>query len=336
MGQDDLRRVLDNLPPSVARAGDLLVGHSTNDDAAVFRIDGSGRAIVQTVDFFTPIVDDPELFGEIAAANSVSDIYAMGAEPIFGLAIAAFPTKRLPLDVLEAILRGGARKAEEAGFPIAGGHTIIDDVPKYGLVVTGVVDESRIIRNSTARAGDLLYLTKPLGNGILVSAHRGTGLGLRRLLHRKRPSLDQAVHWMTMLNRGAAAAMQEAGASAATDVTGYGFLGHLLEICKASGTGARISFRDVPLLDGVGEWLDRGFFPDGSKRNMEAYAPRVSNRAGERAMRILSDAQTSGGLLICIAPEQGAILEAAFRRDGLFCAKLGELTGEAARIEIHP
>lgn len=336
MGQDDLRRILDNLPPSVARTNDVIVGHSTSDDAAVFRIDRNGRAIVQTVDFFTPVVDDPELFGEIAAANSVSDIYAMGAEPVVGLAIAAFPTKRLPLEVLEAILRGGARKAEEAGFPIAGGHTIIDDVPKYGLVVTGVVEESRIIRNSTAKPGDLLYLTKPLGNGILVSAYRGTGGGLRRMLRRTRPSLDHAISWMTMLSRGAAAAMQEAGASAATDVTGYGFLGHLLEICSASGTGAKIEFRNVPILEGAEHWLDRGFFPDGSKRNFLAYRARVTNRAGERAMRLLADAQTSGGLLICIAPARAAALEAAFQRDGLFYAKVGELTGEPARIEILP
>jgi selenide,water dikinase len=171
-------------------------------------------AIAQTVDFFTPIVDDPYLFGQIAAANSISDIYAMGATPILGLAIAGFPTDKLPLEVLEQILRGGAEKALEAGFSIGGGHTIIDDVPKYGLVVTGIVSVEKLVRNSTARVGDVLFLTKPIGNGILVSAHRS-----KKLFHKK-PALDEAIGWMTRLNRDAAKAMVEAGASAATDITG--------------------------------------------------------------------------------------------------------------------
>ena len=170
MGQDDLRSVLSKLPSSEG-LGDLLVGTSTNDDAAVLRISGD-IAIAQTVDFFTPIVDDPFVFGAIAAANSVSDIYAMGATPILGLAIAAFPTDKLPLETLHEILRGGATKAAEAGFPVAGGHTIIDDVPKYGLAVTGIVSVDKLVRNSTARAGDVLFLTKPIGNGIIISAHR--------------------------------------------------------------------------------------------------------------------------------------------------------------------
>ncbi len=165
------------------------------------RISGD-LAIAQTVDFFTPIVDDPYLFGAIAAANSVSDIYAMGATPIVGLAIAAFPTDILPLDVLQEILRGGSEKAAEAGFPIAGGHTIIDDVPKYGLAVTGVVSVLKLVRNSTAKAGDTLVLTKPVGNGILISAYRA--LTRKRFGRRTPPSVEEAVHWMTMLNRDAA------------------------------------------------------------------------------------------------------------------------------------
>ena len=197
------------------------------------------------MDFFTPIVDDPYLFGAIAAANSVSDIYAMGATPILGLAIAAFPTDVLPLEVLQEILRGGSEKAAEAGFPIAGGHTIIDDVPKYGLAVTGVVSVAKLVRNSTAKPGDALVLTKPIGNGILISAYRA--LTMRRFGRRTPPSLDDAIRWMTMLNRDAAAAMTEVGVSAATDITGYGLIGHLLEMCAGSGTGAEIRAAAVPV-----------------------------------------------------------------------------------------
>jgi len=223
--------------PSHEGLGDLVVGYGTNDDAAVVRICGD-QAIAQTVDFFTPIVDDPYLFGAIAAANSVSDIYAMGATPILGLAIAAFPTDVLPLEVLQEILRGGSEKAAEAGFPIAGGHTIIDDVPKYGLAVTGLVSVPKLVRNSTAKPGDSLVLTKPIGNGILISAYRA--LSGRRFSRRKAPLLDDAIQWMTLLNRDAATAMTEVGVSAATDVTGYGLIGHLLEMCNGSGTGAEL------------------------------------------------------------------------------------------------
>jgi selenide,water dikinase len=251
--------------------GDLLVGHATNDDAAVLRIAGD-VAIAQTVDFFTPIVDDPFLFGAIAAANSVSDIYAMGAKPVLGLAIAGFPSDVLPLEVLHEILRGGASKAAEAGFPIAGGHTIIDDVPKYGLAVTGVVLVDKIVRNSTAKPGDVLVLTKPLGNGILISAHRALS-GKR--FRRQPPSLDEAIRWMTLLNRDAAEAMVACGVPTATDVTGYGFIGHLLEMCAGSGAGAEVRMQDVPLLGGAREWLSRGYRPAGSVRNATAFRDRV-------------------------------------------------------------
>src|ERR1043166_9223901 len=215
--------------------GDLLVGTSTNDDAAVLRIQGD-TAIAQTVDFFTPIVDDPFTFGAIAAANSVSDIYAMGATPILGLAIAGFPTDKLPLETLHEILRGGATKAAEAGFPVAGGHTIIDDVPKYGLAVTGVVSVDKLVRNSTARPGDVLFLTKPIGNGSIVTAYRT----------HKNPNIDEAIEWMLRLNRDAARVMTEVGVTAATDITGYGLVGHLLEMCVDAG--AEIHVSQVPVL----------------------------------------------------------------------------------------
>ncbi len=320
--------MLANLPPHVGEG--LLVDESTGDDAAVLRIDGE-RALVQTVDFFTPIVDDPYVFGAIAAANSVSDIYAMGAEPILGLAIAGFPTKDLPLSILEEILRGGAEKAAEAGFPIAGGHTIIDDVPKYGLAVTGVVALDRIVRNSTASAGDALYLTKPLGTGILVAAFRATA-------HKEGApevaSLDDAVRWMTALNRDAARAMVEAGASAATDVTGYGLLGHLLEICRGSGTGARLSAGAVPLIDGTRAWLGRGFVSGGTRRNLAAYGAFLRTALAETETLLLADAQTSGGLLIAIPPAREAGLRAALEARDVPVWRIGELTAEREVIEI--
>jgi selenium donor protein len=293
----------------------------------VIRIAGD-TAIAQTVDFFTPIVDDPYLFGQIAATNSISDIYAMGATPILGLAIAGFPTDKLPLDVLEAILRGGADKANEAGFAVAGGHTIIDDVPKYGLVVTGVVSVDKLVRNSTGRAGDVLYLTKPIGTGILVSANRV------KKLFRKKPPLDEAIRWMTMLNRGAAEAMVVAGASAATDVTGYGLIGHLLEMCEGSGVGATLSVSAVPVLDGAREALARGFRPEGTVRNATSFRGRVRSNVSDAELTLLCDAQTSGGLLIAMPPERAGVLEQRLGESGLFYAKIGVLTPDRGRITL--
>jgi selenium donor protein len=318
--------VLADLRP--AEGADLLVGHATNDDAAVLRIAGD-LAIAQTVDFFTPIVDDPYLFGAIAAANSVSDVYAMGAKPVLGLAIVGFPSDVLPLHVLHEILRGGAEKAAEAGFPIAGGHTIIDDVPKYGLAVTGVVAVDKIVRNSTAQPGDVLVLTKPLGNGILVSAFRARS-GKR--FGRKPPPLDEAIGWMTMLNRDAAQAMVDAGVRTATDITGYGFVGHLLEM----GCGAEIRMQDVPLLDGAREWLRRGYRPAGTTRNAEAFRTRVDVKVTEEDYLLLCDAQTSGGLLMAVPPDRLDALESRMRQSGLFYAKVGHITGESGKVTLAP
>jgi selenium donor protein len=291
-------------------------------------------AIAQTVDFFTPIVDDPYLFGAIAAANSVSDIYAMGATPILGLAIAAFPTDVLPLEVLQEILRGGAEKAAEAGFPVAGGHTIIDDLPKYGLAVTGVVSVAKLVRNSTAKPGDTLILTKPIGNGILISAYRG--LPRRRFLRRTPPSLDEAIRWMTMLNRDAATAMTEVGVSAATDVTGYGLIGHLLEMCAGSGVGAEVRASAVPILPNVREYLARGFRPAGTMRNVETFQKRVDVRVPPSEFTLMCDAQTSGGLLIAVPSENLGAFEARMQRSGLFYATIGKVTEHSRALTLIP
>lgn len=314
------------------------MGHATNDDAAILKIDGT-RALAQTVDFFTPIVDDPRLFGAIAAANSISDIYAMGATPILGIAVAAFPTDKLPLSVLEEILAGGAEKAAEAGFPVGGGHTIIDDVPKYGLAVTGIVDLDRIVRNSTAREGDVLFLSKPIGNGILVSAHRAvtTRGRLRKMFGGGAPpDLDEAIRWMTTLNRDVAAVMVDVGVSAATDVTGYGLLGHLLEMTTASGVGARIEMREVPLLEGARSLLEAGFVPAGTLRNRNAFEGRVRSTAGALDLTLLCDAQTSGGLLMAVPEGKAAEFRRRLDESGLFYAKIGVMTGTAGLVEIAP
>lgn len=288
-------------------------------------------AIAQTVDFFTPIVDDPYLFGQIAAANSISDIYAMGATPILGLAIAGFPTDKLPLDVLTEILRGGADKAAEAGFAVAGGHTIIDDVPKYGLAVTGIVSAEKLVRNSTGRAGDVLFLTKPIGNGILVNAHRTW----QQRNVSSEPLLDEATRWMTMLNRDAARVMVSVGVDAATDVTGYGLIGHLLEMCEGAGVGATIRASDVPVLAGAREFLALGFCSGGTKRNAKNFRERVELRVPDSEFDLFCDAQTSGGLLIAVAPERAAALASAFDESGLFYAKIGTMTADRGRITVE-
>jgi selenide,water dikinase len=299
----------------------------------VLRINGD-QAIAQTVDFFTPIVDDPYLFGAIAAANSISDIYAMGATPILGLAIAAFPTDVLPLEVLQEILRGGAEKAAEAGFPVAGGHTIIDDVPKYGLAVTGIVAVDKIVRNSTARPGDTLILTKPIGNGILVSAFRA--LSARRLRRSDPPRMDEAIRWMTMLSRDAARVMTDVGVSAATDITGYGLIGHLLEVCVGSRVGAEIRASAVPVLEGAREYLARGFRPAGTTRNEEAFRNRVDVRVDESEFTLMCDAQTSGGLLISVPAARLQAIEQKFRQSGLFYATIGTVTEHSGSITLIP
>jgi selenide,water dikinase len=310
------------------------VGHESNDDAAVFRIDGS-RVLVQTVDFFTPVIDDPHLFGSIAAANSISDVYAMGAEPILGLAVAGFPTDKLPLEVLEQIFAGGAMKAREAGFPIAGGHTIIDDVPKYGLVVTGVCEADAVVRNSTARPGDLLYLTKPIGNGIAVAAYRAATKRRLWSVGRKHiPAFDEAVAWMQLLNRDAARAMVAAGASACTDVTGYGLIGHLREMCAGAGLGARISAGAIPVIEGARELLAKGFVPAGSQRNENSFRATVELRASAADLTLCCDAQTSGGLLIAVAPDRAPRLERETAATGTLCCRIGEMTERTGTIEL--
>lgn len=309
--------MLRHLPP----LGDpnVLVGTETRDDAAVYRLSDE-TALVATVDFFTPIVDDPYIFGQIAAANALSDVYAMGGRPLFALAIVAFPRDLLPTGLLAEIVRGGIDKASEAGCPIIGGHSIDDAEPKYGLAVTGVIHPARIVRNVGARPGDVLFLTKPLGTGIIATAiKRGIA---------PEEAVRAAVTAMTTLNRGASEAMLRVGPSAATDITGYGLLGHLLEMTTASGVGARIDAEALPWLPAARLLAEAGAIPGGTRRNLEAAAPLVRwHGAFDDVERLLlADAQTSGGLLIAIPAERAEALEAALlAAETPAVARIGEI-----------
>ena len=295
----EVHRIAAQLP--VPDDPNLLVGAGTADDAGVYRLSGE-LALVQTVDFFTPIVDDPFDFGRIAAANALSDVYAMGGRPVTALNLVAFPLETLGRDVLADILRGGAAMATEAGVAIVGGHSIDDPEPKYGLAVTGVVHPDRLLRNSTARVGDAIHLTKPVGGGVVsTAAKRGVAGG---------DLLARTVDVMTTLNRDAAELALAAGASAMTDVTGYGLLGHMCEMAAASHVELELSAGAVPAIEGVAELLQGEDAPvaGGTRRNREWVEPQVSWDPGvpEWQRWLVCDAMTSGGLLVAAAPGAGA------------------------------
>lgn len=273
--------------PAVSAAR-LLVGLDTGDDAAVVDT-GTGCAVVLTADFFTPVVDDAYDFGRIAAANALSDIYAMGGRPLVAVNLVGWPSDRLPREVLREVLAGGLAVAGLAGCPVAGGHSITDPEPKYGLAVTGLVDPDRLLRNDAGRPGDPLCLTKPLGIGVLNARHKATG-----------EVFPEAIETMASLNAGAAQAALAAGARAATDVTGFGLLGHLYKLVRASRVSARVDPRVVPYLAGARAAASAGYIPGGTRRNLAWVAEYTDAAAGvgELEMLLLADAQTSGGLLV--------------------------------------
>jgi len=320
--------VLRHLPPS--NDPNLLVGTNTADDAGVYRL-SADLALVQTVDFFTPVVDEPYWFGAIAAANALSDVYAMGARPLTALNIAGFPVGTLSLDVLAEILRGGSDKAREAGVTIVGGHTVDDTEPKYGLAVTGLAHPDKIFTNAGARAGDLLVLTKPLGTGIATTAIKQG---------KASPSLkDEAIALMSTLNRAAAEAMIESSAHAATDITGFGLLGHLGEMTAGSRLAATVSAGTVPTLPGVMELAEQGVVPGGTRRNLESLRERlVFDPAVPEPLRlVLGDAQTSGGLLIAIDSVGCPALLDGLSRRGVTGAVIGRLLGGVeGAITVEP
>jgi selenide,water dikinase len=274
---------------------DLVVGLGTADDAGVFLVPGSPeRALVQTVDFFTPIVDDPGDWGRIAAANALSDVYAMGGSPLTALQLLGWPRDTIPFEVATQVLRGGADKMVEAGCVIVGGHSIDDAEPTFGFAVTGMVAVSEVVTNAGARPGDSLVLTKPLGSGVVATAHKAG---------RCPPDvLEEMVDVMARLNRVAGEALASHGAHAATDVTGFGLLGHLLEMVDASGVGAEVQTEAVPVVEGVRGLWEEGFYPGGSRRNLEAIRARVGGESP--VLPLLADAQTSGGLLVALPPDR--------------------------------
>jgi selenide,water dikinase len=307
----------------------VLVDTSTVDDAAVYRI-APDRALVATVDFFTPIVDDPYDYGRIAATNALSDIYAMGARPLFALNLVAFPRKLLGEDTLGRILEGGSDVARDAGIPILGGHSVDDAEPKYGLCAIGEVHPDRIVRNSGARAGDALVLTKPIGTGVIATALKQGAAPAN--------AVEAMVTSMTTLNRAGAEAMLAIGVNAATDVTGFGLLGHLHSMLRASGVAARIDATSVPLLPAAVELAGQRFVPAGSTRNLEDLGDHLAwaDGIGDALRILLCDAQTSGGLLIAVPAAKADALIAALRAaPTLVAARIGEVVeGRAGAIVV--
>jgi len=306
----------------------VLVGTETSDDAAVYLF-SKDKAIVQTVDFIPPVVDDPYSYGAIAAANALSDIWAMGAKPLFALSILAFPEKLIPFEVLQQIIRGASDKVSEAGISIIGGHSIEDDEPKFGLVVCGEVHPARIWKNSTAMAGDLLILTKPLGTGIISTAvKRG---------YATEAATAEAVSVMSALNKGSAEALKKYDVHACTDITGFGLLGHLKEMLYGGNLNAEIYWKQVPLLSEAWDYAVAGMIPGGSRNNLE-FVSRILDcdpDMPEMVKLLLSDAQTSGGLLVALPEQQAAKAVSAITAKGNIPVKvIGKMVPGNSRIKI--
>ncbi|MBA5635893.1 selenide, water dikinase SelD [Duganella sp. LX20W] len=307
---------------------ELMVGIETADDAAVYKLNDE-QALIATTDFFMPIVDDPFDFGRIAATNAISDVYAMGGTPIMALALVGMPVNKLPLETIGQIIKGGEAICAEAGIPIAGGHTIDSVEPIYGLVVMGLVHPSKVKRNADARAGDVLVLGKPLGVGVLSAAL-------------KKDKLDAAgyaamIANTTKLNKPGKALSELAGVHALTDVTGFGLLGHLLEICRGAGLTAQLNMAQVPLLPGVEQLAHDGYFTGASGRNWDAYGKDVqlSPSITQAQHMLLTDPQTSGGLLVSCDPSSVDEVLALFRREGFGeAAVIGEMVEGAPRVQV--
>jgi selenide,water dikinase len=331
MAPGDLQEVLAALKPAGRAHPDLLVGLGAADDAAVWRL-GPDLAIVETVDFFPPVVDDPWTWGAVAAANAMSDVYAMGGEVLFALAVAGFPREMSKAIIIE-VFRGGSEKVAEAGGVVAGGHTVVDNEPKYGLCVTGRVHPGRILIKGGLRPGDRLFLSKPLGTGVITTAAKNG--------HASRETLAGAVASMLRLNRVAAEVARESGAKGATDVTGFGFLGHAGEMVKASGAGIAIAASRLPLLAGARALAEAGHFSGGMKRNrrhVDALFGRdleLDPAVPDVLVSLLAEAETSGGLLFSVAPGPAGRVLDAFRRRGEECWEIGEVLS-APLIRVAP
>lgn len=297
-----------------------MAGLSTPDDAAVWKLDEE-RALVVTTDFFTPVVDDPYDFGAISAANSLSDIYAMGGEPFMALNISAFPPQ-LPPEIISDILRGGAEKAKEAGVVIAGGHTVQDKEPKFGLAALGFVPVNRVLTKGGMHPGDILYLSKPIGSGVIASAIKTERLDPKEV--------NEVIDWMKLLNRNAARLAIQYGSGSATDITGFSLLGHAREMCLASGFGLRLNYDSIPFYNHVEELAAQWCFPGGSFDNAEYFGDSVkfSPKITQEQQMLLFDPQTSGGLIFSVSPDRAGLCE----EEAISCKipiwNIGEVTSE--------
>ncbi|GAV21786.1 selenide, water dikinase [Carboxydothermus pertinax] len=324
MSPETLAQVLRFLPE--INDPNALVGTNTADDAAVYRISDE-QAIVLTVDYFTPVVDDPYYFGVIAAANSLSDIYAMGAKPLFALNVVGFP-KKLPSEILATILKGGAEKAREAGIPVLGGHTVDDAEPKYGMVVCGLVHPDKIVKNHPPKIGDSLILTKPLGIGVLTT-------GMKRGIVPD-DIARKAIEVMVTLNDKASEAMLEVGVSAATDITGFGLLGHLKEMLQEE-YGAKLNLTRIPVVDGAWEFAGMRVFPGGAKNNLNYLEPHLifNGDFAEEEKLFLADPQTSGGLLVAVSQDKKGKLLEKLQQKGVLGVEIGIITGNKGKIVVE-
>ncbi|TLS81572.1 selenide, water dikinase SelD [Photobacterium damselae subsp. damselae] len=304
----------------------LLVGNESKDDAAVYDL-GNGTAVISTTDFFMPIVDDPYDFGRIAATNAISDIYAMGGKPIMAIAILGWPVNVLAPEIAQKVIEGGRAVCRDAGISLAGGHSIDAPEPIFGLAVTGIVDTDRIKRNDKAEAGCKLFLTKPLGIGVLTTAEKKSKLAEE---HK-----GLARDWMCKLNKPGADFADIAGVKALTDVTGFGLLGHLSEICEGSGVKAKVWFDQVPHLPGVFDYIEQGCVPGGTERNFASYGDKIAPMTAEQKA-LLCDPQTSGGLLLAVAPDSEDEIAEIAKHHNIELQAIGELFEQdgSALIEV--
>jgi selenide,water dikinase len=321
-----LEKILHSDFPKTAFAN-LLVGNESKDDAAVYEL-GDGTCVISTTDFFMPIVDDPATFGAIASVNAISDVYAMGGEPLLAIAILGWPINKIPPEVAKGVLEGSRKVCLEAGIPLAGGHSIDCPEPVFGLAVTGRLQKQHLKRNDTGRAGSLLYLTKPLGIGIITTAQKK---GIVKEEHYQR-----AVDTMLTLNWLGLEAAKLSFVSAMTDVTGFGLLGHLCEVCEGSGLSAEIEFAKIPRFDFLDEYLQQKSIPGGTMRNWDSYGAKISGITEEQKA-ILADPQTSGGLLMAVDEEQQVAFEQTMRTHGYELKPFGKLVAKRDRvIEVYP
>jgi len=324
-------KVLDEiLKTNISAPGNknLLVGNSSKDDAAVYDLE-NGRALISTTDFFMPIVDDAFDFGRIAAANSISDVYAMGGKPLLAIAVLGWPVEKLPVELAQKIIDGGRTICNEAGIPLAGGHSIDSPEPIFGLAVTGIVNKEALKKNNTAEEGDLIFLTKPLGVGILSTAQK------RGLL--KDGHLQIMIEQMTTLNKIGEALGKIKGVTAMTDVTGFGLFGHLIEMAEGSGLSAEIYYDKIPVADGVKEYISQRIFPDATTRNWSSYSDKIKFEKGVNVMEaftLLPDPQTNGGLLISVKENAKDEVIGLFKKAGLekFIEPIGKFVSKGEKL----